>query len=69
MGIAASQVLAVGTRIREDLAIAKEVGMRTALLAADRTSLAAEKEDLADPELRPDRLLTSLTQLREIVTH
>ncbi len=68
MGIAASQVLAVGTRLREDLAIAKEVGMRTALLASDGTSLAAKKEDLADPELRPDRLLTSLTQLREIVS-
>ena len=67
MGIAASQVLMVGTRIAEDLAIAKEVGMRTALFAADRTSLAAKREELADPETRPDRLLTSLTQLREIV--
>jgi FMN phosphatase YigB (HAD superfamily) len=67
MGIAASQVLMVGTRVADDLAIAKDVGMRTALLAADRTSLAAKREELADPETRPDRLLTSLTQLREIV--
>jgi FMN phosphatase YigB (HAD superfamily) len=68
-GIAASQILMVGSRIADDLAIAKELGMRTALLASDRTSLAATKEELADPEKRPDRLLTSLTQLREIVSH
>jgi len=67
MGIAASQILMVGTRIADDLAIAKEVGMRTALLAADRTSLAATKEELADPQVRPDRLLTSLAQLREVL--
>jgi FMN phosphatase YigB (HAD superfamily) len=67
MGIAASQVLMVGTRIGDDLAIAKETGMRTALFAADRTSLAATREELTDPQVRPDRLLTSLTQLREIV--
>jgi FMN phosphatase YigB (HAD superfamily) len=67
IGIAASQVLAVGTRLREDLATAKEVGMRTALFAADRTSLAATREELADPQVRPDRLLTNLAQLREII--
>jgi FMN phosphatase YigB (HAD superfamily) len=67
IGIAASQVLMVGTRIADDLAIAKEAGMRTALFAADRTSLVATREELADPQVQPDRLLTSLTQLREIV--
>ncbi|HET6324967.1 MAG TPA: HAD family hydrolase [Planctomycetaceae bacterium] len=66
-GIGASQVLMVGTRIADDLAIAKELGMRTVLFAADRTSLAAKREELADPQVRPDRLVTSLTQLREIV--
>jgi FMN phosphatase YigB (HAD superfamily) len=68
MGIAASQILMVGSRIADDLAIAKEVGMRTALLASDRISLAATREELANPQVRPDRLLTSLTQLREIVS-
>jgi FMN phosphatase YigB (HAD superfamily) len=67
LGIAASQVLMIGTRIGDDLAIAKEAGMRTALFAADRTSLAATREELSDPQVRPDRLLTSLAQLREIV--
>ena len=46
-----------GLRI-EDLAVAKGFGMQTALLAADRTSIAATAEDFADPELRPDRIST-----------
>ena len=68
-GVAPHQVLYVGTRLRDDLAIAKQAGMRTALLAADQTSLVASKEELANPELRPDRLLTSLTQIRDVVGH
>jgi FMN phosphatase YigB (HAD superfamily) len=67
MGIAASQILMVGTRVRDDLAVAKEMGMRTALLATDKTALSATREELTVPEMRPDRLLTSLAQLREIV--
>jgi FMN phosphatase YigB (HAD superfamily) len=66
-GIAPGQVLYVGTRLRDDVAIAKEAGMRTALLAADQTSLSATREEIADPELRPDRLLTRLDQLRDVV--
>jgi FMN phosphatase YigB (HAD superfamily) len=66
-GIGASQILYVGTRLRDDLAIAKAAGMRTALLAADQISLAATRDELLDPELRPDRLLTSLAQVRQLV--
>ncbi len=67
MGIPAGQVLYVGTRLRDDLAIAKEAGMRTALLAADRTSLAATRDELAVPEVKPDRLLTCLSHVRNVV--
>ena len=67
MGVSSSQVLYVGTWLRDDLAVAKGFGMQTALLAADRTSIAATAEDLADPELRPDRILTGLSQIRTIV--
>jgi FMN phosphatase YigB (HAD superfamily) len=68
-GVAAHQVLYVGTRLRDDLSIAKEAGMRTALLAVDQTSLVAAREDLANPDLRPERLLTNLAQIRDIVGH
>jgi FMN phosphatase YigB (HAD superfamily) len=66
-GIAAGQVLYVGTRLRDDLAIAKEVGMRTAILAADQTAVAATPEELADPELRPDRVLVRLSQVLDVI--
>jgi FMN phosphatase YigB (HAD superfamily) len=65
-GVAPHQVLYVGTRLRDDLAIAKQAGMRTALLAADQTSLVASKDEVADPELRPERLLTSLAQIGDV---
>jgi FMN phosphatase YigB (HAD superfamily) len=68
-GVAPHQVLYVGTRLCDDLAIAKQAGMRTALLAVDQTSLVASREELANPELRPERLLTSLTQIRDVVGH
>ncbi len=67
LGIEPSQILHVGTRMQDDLAVAKLCGMRTVLYAADKTSLQATSEDLKNPESRPDRLITDLTQLREIL--
>lgn len=69
VGVAPHQVLYVGTRLRDDLAVAKQAGMRTALLAVDQTSFSATREELADPELRPERLLTSLSQVRDVAGH
>ena len=69
MGVSPHQVLYVGTRLRDDLAVAKQAGMRTALLAVDQTSFSATREELADPELRPERLLTSLLQVRDVAGH
>lgn len=61
------EVLHVGSRLREDLAVAKQAGMRTALYAADQTSLRAEKADIKNPDTKPDRLLTDLIQIRDIL--
>lgn len=66
-GIAPSEVLHVGTRLVQDLAPAKKLGMRTALFAGDREALQASTEQLRDPSLRPDLLLTDLAQLSEVV--
>ena len=41
--------------------------MKTALYAADTTSLRATKAEMQDPQMRPDRLLTDLSQLREVL--
>lgn len=67
IGIEPSQILHVGTRMTEDLVIAKSCGMRTVFYAADRTSLQATPEELKNPETRPDRLITDLQQLRDIL--
>ena len=67
LGLEPAQVLYVSTRVRDDLAIAKSLGMRTALYAAEKLSLQAAPEDMKDPAMKPDRLLTDLAQVRELV--
>lgn len=66
-GLAPDQVLFVGSRLREDLAVAKGLGFRTALYAGDKLSLKAAAADLKDPTVKPDRLLTELSQVRDIL--
>ena len=66
-GISPGEILHVGSRLRDDLAIARQFGMRTALYAGDITGFKADKQDVLDPSLRPDRLITSLGQIRDIL--
>lgn len=66
-GIAPKQVLHVGCRLRDDLAVAKSLGLRTALYAGDKLSLRASKSEIGNPALKPDRLLTDLNQLRDVL--
>lgn len=67
LGIEPDQILHVGTRMEDDLAVAKSCGFRTALYAGDKTSLQATATDLKNPETKPDRLLTELSQLRDVL--
>ena len=62
-----NQVLLVGTRVQDDLAVAKSCGFRTVLYAAEKTSLQATADDLKNPTTRPDRMITDLIQLRDIL--
>ena len=66
-GIEPGQVLHVGSRIAQDVAPAKKLGMRTALFAGDKASLGATAEQLKDPATRPDALLTELTQIVDVI--
>jgi FMN phosphatase YigB (HAD superfamily) len=68
LGITPPQVLHVGSRIPQDLAPAKKLGMRTALFAGDKQSLQATPDQLKDPASRPDVLLTELGQITEVVS-
>ena len=66
-GIKPAEVLHIGCRLTDDLAAAKAAGMRTALYAADKTALRASQAEMANPDLRPDRLLTDLGQVRDVL--
>lgn len=66
-GIAPDEVLHVGSSLTRDIGPAKKVGFRTALFAGDKSSLQAKADQLNDPHLRPDVLLTELTQIAEVV--
>lgn len=66
-GIKPTEVLHVGSNLVRDLVPAKRLGMRTALFAGDKASLAATPEQLKEPASRPDVLLTELDQIAEVV--
>jgi FMN phosphatase YigB (HAD superfamily) len=66
-GIGPAEVLHVGSRIAQDIAPAKKLGMRTALFAGDTTSVKATAEQIKNPTTRPDLLMTELTQIREVI--
>jgi FMN phosphatase YigB (HAD superfamily) len=67
-GIAPHQVLHIGSRVVQDLAPARKLGMRTGLFAGDKESLRASAEQLKDPATRPDVLLTELNQIIRVIT-
>jgi FMN phosphatase YigB (HAD superfamily) len=66
-GIQPHQVLHIGSRIAWDVRPARKLGMRTALFAGDAASLQASKTELKVAANRPDRLMTELGQLQEII--
>lgn len=66
-GIEPEQILHVSTRVETDLAEARAVGMKTALLAEEKSGLEASANLLKDPQTRPDRLLTRITQITSVV--
>ncbi|APZ95427.1 HAD family hydrolase [Fuerstiella marisgermanici] len=66
-GIEPSEILHVSCRLKTDLAPAKAAGMKTALLAAEKTGLEATANMIKDPQTRPDRLLTDVTQITSVI--
>ncbi len=66
-GVEPAQVLHVGSRVQQDIAPARRLGLRTALFAGDKASLQATKVQLKDPAERPDVMLTDLDQIAEVL--
>lgn len=65
-GIGHGEILYITSRI-PGVAVAKRLGMRTALFAGDKASLQATPEQLKEPANRPDVLLSELPQVLEVV--
>lgn len=61
------EVLHVGSHVLRDIVPAKKAGMKTALFAGDKNSLHATPEQLKDPQVRPDVMLTELSQIADVV--
>ena len=66
-GLEPATILYISHRLDNDLAVARQTGVRTALYAADAVCCQVTGAQLRDPELKPDRLLTELRQIREIL--
>ena len=63
-----SEILHVGSSLTRDIAPAKKLGMKTALFAGDKASLAASAEGLKDDATRPNVLITELPQLLDVIS-
>ncbi len=67
IGIAPEHVLHISHQHRDDLVPARQAGFRTALYVADKASCRVDMQELRDPELKPDRLITQLSQIRDLL--
>ena len=66
-GIEPEEILYISNQLSKDLTVAKSLGMRTALFAGDKLSLRASAKVVRDKKRKPDRILTDLAQIREIL--
>jgi FMN phosphatase YigB (HAD superfamily) len=66
-GIEPREVLHVGSRLARDIAPAKKLGLRTALFAGDRASLDAPIDLVNQKSLKPNVLLTDLSQIADVI--
>ena len=67
LGLAPADVLYVSSKVADDLAVAKSVGFHTAVYAGEKLGLSLTVDDLQNPDTCPDRLLTRLSQIRDVL--
>ena len=65
--IAPSAVLHIGPHLPNDVVPARRLGFHTGLYAGDKSSVVANNQQLNDPTLRPDVMITDLRQLVDMV--
>jgi FMN phosphatase YigB (HAD superfamily) len=67
LGLEPGQVLYITSRIPGDLEVAKFAGFHTAAYVGEKLGMDVATEHLQNPEMCPDRLLTSLDQVRDVL--
>ncbi|QDU80541.1 hypothetical protein Pla110_22720 [Polystyrenella longa] len=66
-GISPHEVVYIGSKLQDRLALARQTGFRTVLYAGDVGSLQATNEGLRDPQTKPDCLITDLIQMKQVL--
>ena len=66
-GLQPQEILYVSHRLEDDLAIARQMGVATALYAGDAVVCQVQPASVRDPALKPDRLLTNINQISQIL--
>ncbi|MCA9041129.1 MAG: HAD family hydrolase [Planctomycetaceae bacterium] len=66
-GLNPRQIVYVGSKLQQRLALARQAGFRTILYAGDAVSLRATNDGLRDPQSKPDCLITELNQLKQVL--
>jgi putative hydrolase of the HAD superfamily len=66
-GLKPKDVLFVGNDMLKDIYASKQVGFKTALFAGDRRSLRMRSDDERVKGLKPDFIITKLSQILEIL--
>ena len=68
-GVAPAETLYVGNDMRNDVAPAQSLGLATALFAGDRRSLRLREDDPSAAAATPDRIVTELRQIPQMLQH
>lgn len=66
-GIQAEEAIFVGNDMLKDIYTASEAGLKTVLFAGDKRSYRLRKDDKRCAELKPDYVITELSQLLDIL--
>jgi FMN phosphatase YigB (HAD superfamily) len=66
-GLEPQEILYISHRLEDDLAIAKQFGVSTALYAGDAVVCQVQPASVRDPAHKPDRLLTNVSQVSQIL--
>jgi putative hydrolase of the HAD superfamily len=66
-GLQPQEILYISHRLEDDLAIARHFGVNTALYAGDAGVCQVQPASVRDPDNKPDRLLTNVSQVSQIL--